>query len=72
MDHQDLALISEVCKQDEALRQLWDEHQKYEHELDELNQRAYLTPEEAVERKRLQKCKLAGKDKIEAILRQYR
>ncbi|MDP3939108.1 MAG: DUF465 domain-containing protein [Deltaproteobacteria bacterium] len=72
MDQQDLALISKVSKQDESLQRLWEEHQKYEHELDELNHREYLTPEETVERKRLQKCKLAGKDKIETILRQYR
>ncbi len=72
MDTQDLALIGEVCKRDESLQRLWEEHQKYESELDELNHRAYLTPEELVERKHLQKCKLVGKDKIEAILRQYR
>jgi uncharacterized protein YdcH (DUF465 family) len=72
MDPQDETLIAEVSKRDDGLKKLWDEHRKYEQKLEELNGRAYLTSEEAVERKRLQKVKLIGKDKIEAILRQYR
>ncbi len=72
MEAQDVALIAEVSKQDEGLKKLWEEHKRFEHELDELNQRAHLTPEEAIERKRIKIRKLAGKDKIEEILTQYR
>ncbi len=72
MDPQDEALIAEVSKSNDGLKKLWEEHRKYEQQLEELNRRAYLTSEEALERKRLQKVKLKGKDKIEAILRQYR
>jgi hypothetical protein len=35
-------------------------------------QKHYLTPEEEVEKKRLQKLKLAGKDKIMEILSRYK
>ena len=72
MEAQDEVLIAEVSKQDDILRTLWEEHQKFKEALNTLNGKAYLTPEDALERKRLQKCKLAGKDKIEAILKQHR
>jgi hypothetical protein len=32
----------------------------------------YLTPEEEVQKKKIQKLKLAGRDRIEAILAKYR
>jgi hypothetical protein len=32
----------------------------------------YLPPEEEMERKKIQKLKLAGRDRIEAILAKYR
>ena len=72
MEAQDEVLIAEVSKQDEALRALWEEHKKFEDRLAALNGKPYLTPEDALERKRLQKCKLIGKDKIEAILKHHR
>jgi uncharacterized protein YdcH (DUF465 family) len=72
MEPQDEALIAEVSKNNDGLKKLWEEHRRYEQQLEALNRRAYLTSEEALERKRLQKVKLIGKDKIEAILRQYR
>jgi uncharacterized protein YdcH (DUF465 family) len=37
-----------------------------------MNRRPYLSTEEDIERKRLQKAKLAGKDKIERILAPHR
>ncbi len=72
MEAQDEVLIAEVSKQDDVLRTLWEEHQKFEEDLAALNGKAYLTTEDALERKRLKKCKLAGKDRIEAILKQHR
>ncbi|MFH1058120.1 MAG: YdcH family protein [Pseudomonadota bacterium] len=54
------------------LDQLWREHQELEATLEAMNERIYLTPEEQVERKRLQKLKLAGRDRIEAILAGHR
>jgi uncharacterized protein YdcH (DUF465 family) len=43
-----------------------------ERQLAELNRRLYLTPQQELEKKRLQKLKLAGKDKIMEILARYR
>lgn len=72
MEEQDLALIKVWREQDPELKQRVDEHEDYERRLEEFNRRPYLTAEETLERKRLQKLKLAGRDKIEEILAKYR
>lgn len=43
-------------------------HRELKARLSELNTRLYLNPEEQVERKRLQKLKLATKDQIARLL----
>jgi hypothetical protein len=72
MEERDLALIEELIPQDEELRQLMMEHRALEQELDKYAAKRYLTPAEEMERKRMQKVKLAGKDRIEAILSAHR
>jgi uncharacterized protein YdcH (DUF465 family) len=72
MEERDLALIKTWVQQDPELKQFVDEHDEYERRLEEFNRRPYLTAEETLERKRLQKLKLAGRDKIEQILAKYR
>lgn len=72
MEERDLALIRTWVDQDQELKQRMDEHEEYERRLEEFNRRPYLTAEETLERKRLQKLKLAGRDRIEQILAKYR
>jgi uncharacterized protein YdcH (DUF465 family) len=72
MEERDLALIKTWVQQDPELKQCIDEHEDFERRLEEFNRRPYLTAEETLERKRLQKLKLAGRDKIEQILAKYR
>ena len=72
MEDRDLALIKHWIQQDEELKQRVEEHEDFERRLEEFNRRPYLTAEETLERKRLQKLKLAGRDKIEQILAKYR
>lgn len=72
MEQRDLELIERLSSADSELAQLWREHLELEAQLDSLGGRLYLTPEEQVERKRLQKLKLAGRDRIEAILAHHR
>jgi hypothetical protein len=72
MENRDEELIVELIGQDEELRTLVEEHSAYERQLDEFNRRPYLTTEESIERKTIQKKKLAGKDRIEAILAKHR
>ena len=72
MDPKDEALITEVTKDNEELKKLWEEHLEYKEKIAELDRRPYLTPDQTVERRRLQKFKLVGKDRIEEILAPFR
>ncbi|MEW5911656.1 MAG: DUF465 domain-containing protein [Thermodesulfobacteriota bacterium] len=72
MESEDLELIQSHLQQDQELARLWAEHLELEGRLEDMNSRLYLSPEEQVERKRLQKLKLAGRDRIEQILAGYR
>ncbi len=72
MEPSDLELISSLLDEDQELAGLWAEHLELEKTLDEMNQRIYLSSEEQMERKRLQKLKLAGRDRIEQILAAHR
>ena len=72
MENKDLELIQKLVDSDQELASLWHEHQELEAKLEALGQRAYLSPEDQVEVKRLKKLKLAGRDRMEAILVRYR
>ncbi len=72
MEKQDLDLINRYIEVDPELKRYMEEHAEFERLLEEYNRRPYLTAEESLERKRLQKLKLAGRDKIEQILAKYR
>ncbi len=72
MEKQDLELIERLMAEDPELKKFWDEHHEYERLLAEFNRRPYLTAAETIERKRLQKLKLAGRDRMEQILAKYR
>jgi uncharacterized protein YdcH (DUF465 family) len=72
MERQDLEIIAQWQEQDPELKRYLEEHQEFERRLEEFNRRPYLTAQESMERKRLQKLKLAGRDKIEQILAKYR
>ncbi|MEW6387815.1 MAG: DUF465 domain-containing protein [Thermodesulfobacteriota bacterium] len=72
MEKRDLEIISQWLDLDPELKRCMQEHEEFEKRLEEFNRRPYLTADESMERKRLQKLKLAGRDKIEQILAKYR
>ena len=72
MEERDEKLIGQLVKENKTLREYMKQHKEYEKQLEEYNKRIYLTTEESLERKRIQKLKLAGRDKIERILAQHR
>ncbi len=72
MEKRDHELIQKYICTDAELKRHIDEHEEYEEKLQEFNRRIYLNPDEELEKKRLQKLKLAGRDRIEAILSKYR
>lgn len=72
MEHKDRILIEKHIGHDEELKKHVREHQLFEKQLDELGAKNYLTVEEELQLKQLKKLKLAGRDKIESILKKYR
>lgn len=72
MAETDLDLVQQLCDENPRFRKLYEEHQILEKQLDDLDQTKYLTAEQEVERKKVQKLKLAGKDEMESILRNFR
>jgi hypothetical protein len=72
MEKRDEELIQTLLEREPELRRYYEEHVDLERQLESFQQKRYLTPEEEVEKKRLQKLKLAGKDKIMEILSRYR
>ena len=55
---------------DETIQRLRQEHSELENQLSVLERRLYLTPDEQVERKRIQKLKLLKKDEIALLLKE--
>lgn len=72
MEQRDLELIEKNKTNNKALEALYREHMDFEHRIEKFNNKMFLTPSEEIERKNLQKMKLAGRDKIEGILRDLR
>jgi uncharacterized protein len=65
--------IAELLKKEnEEFRKLSDEHRDLDGLLAEIDNKRYLTPEEEVERKKIQKQKLLKKDRMAEIVREYK
>ncbi len=72
MERREEEFIISLLDKDLELRKYYEEHQELEKKLLGYQHKVYLTPLEEVEKKRLQKLKLVGKDKIMEILGRYR
>lgn len=68
MERYEEELIQRYLGSDEQLRAIYDEHLTLKHQLENFRKRPHLTSEDEVEMKRIQKLKLASKDRIMAIL----
>ncbi len=68
MDPREVERVEHLLPQNGELRELWTRHREFEEQLNRLQAQRFLTPEEEIQRKELQKRKLAGKDRIQAIL----
>lgn len=69
---EELELIEKLRKEDQEFAKLWDEHTGFESKLDEYSKLRYLTTEQEIDRKRIQKLKLLGKDRMADIIRKYK
>jgi len=62
--------VKRLLAENEAFQRLWSRHQRYEQQLAALDRIPYLTPEQDLERRTIQKLKLAGKDEMAQMLRE--
>lgn len=65
-------LADQLRRNNREFKTLEDTHHRLDSELAELQKRHVLTPQEEVVKKHLQKEKLAMKDKMAELIRQYR
>lgn len=72
MERREEEFIISLLDKDPELKKYYEEHQELEEKLQGYQHKSHLSPPEEIEKKRLQKLKLAGKDKIMEILGKYR
>ncbi len=65
-------IIEILKKENEEFRRLSEEHRNLDILLSEMDNRRYLTPDEEIERKKIQKQKLLKKDRMAALVREYK
>ncbi len=72
MEQREEELIRQHADHDQELKALYEEHQQYKRMLESFREKPYLTTQEEMEKKRIQKLKLAQKDRMMMILARYR
>lgn len=65
-------IIELLKKENDEFRKLSEEHRSLDTILAEIDNKKYLTQEEELERKKIQKQKLMKKDRMAAIVREYK
>jgi len=68
MEHREEQLIQQLAVHDEEVKAFYQEHLELKHQLEAFRNKLYLTTEEELEKKRIQKLKLASKDRLMALL----
>ncbi len=71
-DVREEAVLERLRVENPEFRKWEEEHSELENRLRSMDSHVYLTPEEEIERKRLQKLKLLAKDRMMEILRRHR
>ncbi len=61
-------VVNTLVNENPRFRLLYEEHLFFEKQLQDYESRRYLSPEEDLDRKKIQKMKLAGKDEMHRIL----
>ncbi len=65
-------IIELLKKENEEFRKLSEEHRNLDMLLADIDSKRYLTPDEEMERKKIQKQKLLKKDKMAEMVREYK
>jgi hypothetical protein len=72
MGGKDEALIERLARENEEFSKARQAHSELAKQIDDLEKKAFLTPQDEIEVKMLKKKKLAYKDRMEQILVQHR
>ncbi|MBI5741556.1 MAG: DUF465 domain-containing protein [Nitrospirae bacterium] len=64
-------IINILRSENDEFRRIEEEHRKLDKSLDEMIKKRYLTAEEEVEKKKIQKQKLQYKDRMAELIRDY-
>lgn len=72
MENTQEGLKAHLMQTDEEFRRLAEQHTQYHQQLEALESKAHLTPQEEVEEHRLKKLKLHLKDQMNQIMSRYR
>ncbi len=65
-------IVELLKRESDEFRKLSEEHRNLDTVLAEIDSRRFLTQEEEIERKKIQKQKLMKKDQMAAIVREYK
>lgn len=65
-------LRERMLDENKEFKKLYLQHQKYEKELEKFKDKSFLTEEEKLKEKELKKKKLALKDKMYYLMREYK
>ncbi|MEE8449304.1 MAG: DUF465 domain-containing protein [Thermodesulfobacteriota bacterium] len=71
MEKREAGLIEKLARENEEFKKLLEEHHNLKKDLKEYEKKVYLTPTQLMQKSKLKKLKLVGKDRMEAILREY-
>lgn len=65
-------VVEILKKESEEFRKIEEEHRLLDEQIIAIDKKLYLTTEEELERKKLQKQKLAKKDRLAELVREYK
>jgi uncharacterized protein YdcH (DUF465 family) len=68
----DEELKAHLLSQSEEFRTLAEQHAQLKHQIQSIESKAYVTPEDEIEEQRLKKLKLHVKDLMNDMLEQYK
>lgn len=72
MEGRDEAIARVLAKESEDFRREAEAHRRFERILEEYARRPHLSAEDEIEKKKVQKLKLAGKDRMARMILAYR
>ncbi|TDJ53282.1 MAG: DUF465 domain-containing protein [Nitrospina sp.] len=67
----DPTLLAKIQNENDEFKKLYEEHSQLKHRVEALNHMKFLSPEQEVEKKTIQKHKLRNKDRMTEIIDQY-